>query len=403
MPQAPLQGIRVIDLSRLLPGPLATLFLADLGAEVIKVELPQQPDYVRHYPPFYTTAQGDTFSANYLTLNHSKKNIAIDYTRPEGRELLVELIRTADVVVEQFRPGYLAQYGLDYNTLAAMHPGLVYVSISGFGQHGPYASRAGHDLNYIAYAGILGLHTHQGKPLLPPIQIADIAGGSYMAVMGTLAALLARHRSGKGEHVDVSMTQGALPMLHLLMAEYWANGQVPEPENMPLSGGLINYEVYRCKDGKWIAFAALEPKFWMRFCEAVGKPELMGLGLEQNTSPEKKAACKARLAALFESKERDEWLRLDAEHELLISPVYQLDELEKDPHLQARQAFVEIPHPVLGSYRSIALPLGFKNHVPAAPTPAPALGAHTRELLHALGIDAAKIEVLQEKKVIRCV
>lgn len=403
MPQAPLQGIRVIDLSRLLPGPLATLFLADLGAEVIKVELPHQPDYVRHYPPFYTTPEGDTLSANYLALNRSKKNIAIDYTRPEGRALLIELIKTADVVVEQFRPGYLAQYGLDYESLRSIHPSLIYVSISGFGQSGPYASRAGHDLNYIAYAGILGLNTRQGKPLLPPVQIADIAGGSYMAVIGTLAALLARHRSGAGEHVDVSMTEGALPMLHLMMAEYWASGKVPEPENMPLSGGLINYEVYRCKDNRWIAFAALEPKFWMRFCEAVGKPELLGLGLEQNTSPEKKAACQAQLAALFESKNREEWLRLDAEHELLISPVYRLDELEKDPHLQARQAFVEIPHPVLGSYKSIALPIGFQNHLPVTPAPAPDLGAHTRELLRTLGINEAQIEDLREKKIIRYV
>jgi crotonobetainyl-CoA:carnitine CoA-transferase CaiB-like acyl-CoA transferase len=403
MSEAPLRGIRVIDLSRLLPGPLATLFLADLGAEVIKVELPQQPDYVRHYPPFYTTDKGERFSANYLALNRSKKNVAIDYTHPEGRQLLIELIKTADVVVEQFRPGYLSQYGLDYESLAQIHPRLIYVSISGYGQNGPYASRAGHDLNYLAYSGILGLNTHQDKPLLPPVQIADIAGGSYMAVMGTLTALLARHRSQQGEHVDVSMTQGALPMLHLLMAEYWANGQLPTRETMPLAGGLINYEVYRCKDGKWIAFAALEPKFWMRFCEAIGKPELLGLGLDQNTSAEKKAHCRAQLAALFESKSREEWLRLDAEHELLISPIYSLDELEQDPHLQACQAFVEIPHPVLGSYKSIALPIGFRNHPLPPPAPAPDLGAHTQSVLQALGIDTAQLEALKVKKIIHYV
>lgn len=400
MTTTPLNGIRVLDMSRLLPGPLATLFLADLGAEVIKVENPRQPDYVRHFPPFYQKEQNHCYSANYLSLNRSKKNLAIDYTQPEGRELLYKLIETADILIEQFRPGFLKQFGLDYDSLKGINPGLIYVSITGYGQNGPYAHKAGHDLNYAALAGVLALNGGDQKPQPLPVQIADVAGGSYMAVIGTLAALVARHTTGKGDHIDVSMSQGVLPMLNLLLANLWASQQNTPKSELPLSGGLINYDTYMCRDGRWIAFAALEPKFWMRFCEVVQRPDLLAAGLEQQTNPEKKEAFRQELRLLFAQKSQAEWLALDAAHDLLISPVYELHELETDPHWQQRNAFVQVPHPILGSYKSVALPLRFGQYHLASTTAAPELGEHSLQLLQELGIDEHTLQQLQKKGIL---
>jgi len=377
----PLLGLRILDLTRLLPGPLGTMLMADMGAEVIRIELPDAPDYVRSFPPYLN---GE--SAHYLAYNRSKRSVLLDYQTPDGKARFMELVKTADVVVEQFRPGYLDRLGLGYAHARAENPRIIYVSVTGFGQTGPYAHLAGHDLNYLALSGVLSLTgSHPDEPpVVPGVQLADIAGGSYGCVMATLAALYARQRTGEGQHVDVSMTDAVMPLLSAAYAlqsggaDHEMSGPVARGQ-LPLSGGLPNYGVYGCRDGGYVALGALEPKFWQKFCRLVNKPDWLGFLLPSDQ--EQLHSFKTRIGALFQEKDRDDWARFGLDHDLLITPVYTLAELDRDPQLSARQMIVTQQHPVAGSFRSIGVPLKF-SATPARPAwPAPQLGADTEAIL----------------------
>ncbi len=398
MEKRPLQGIRILDLSRLLPGPLATMLMADMGAEVIKIENPAQPDYVRNFPPVYE-AEGKEFSANYLAFNRSKKSLTLDYTQPEGREIFWKLVQTADVVVEQFRPGYLDKLAIGYSQAQKINEKIIYVSITGYGQTGSYSHLAGHDLNYLSYSGILGLIGEAGKaPALPAVQLADIAGGSYMAIIGTLAALQARNHTHKGQHVDISMTEGVMPLLIVPFTHYQATRQAQKRGETPLSGAFPNYNVYMCKDGKYISIAALEPKFWIKFCNIVQKPDFLGFAMPQESEQMQKN--KAALQAFFLSQEREYWLKLSQEHDLLISPVYEIDEVQQDKHLQERHMFVKMQHPKIGEILSLGFPIKF-SLTPAFPQNiAPEMGADTENILQNIGFSASEIEKLKSKNII---
>lgn len=367
----PLIGLRILDLTRLLPGPLGTMLMADMGAEVLKIELPDAPDYVRMFPPY---RNGE--SVNYLAYNRSKRSVWLDYRTPEGRERFMDLVRTADVVVEQFRPGYLATLNLDYKAARAVNPGIIYVSITGYGQTGPYAHLAGHDLNYLAVSGLLSLTGEvQGPPVIPGVQLADIAGGSYMGVIATLAALQARQRTGEGQHVDVAMTDAVMPLLSVAYALYAGTDTPPPRGTLPLAGGLLNYNVYRCRDGGYVALGTLEPRFWQRFCAIVNHPEWVSFAAPQ--LPEALAEKQQQVQALFLEKDRADWVRLGYENDLLISPVHDVDELAGDPQLQARNMIVEEHHPKAGKLKSIGVPLKF-SATPAQPSwPAPQPGEDT--------------------------
>ncbi|MDB5239933.1 MAG: carnitine dehydratase [Spirosoma sp.] len=376
----PLLGLRILDLTRLLPGPLGTMLMADMGAEVIKIEDPNAPDYVRAFPPY---VNGE--SANYMAFNRSKRSVLLDYHQPEGRNQFLELLRTADVVVEQFRPGHLDRLGIGYTIARTINPRIIYVSITGYGQTGPYAHLAGHDLNYIALAGVLNLTgdstTETGAPApltIPGVQLADIAGGSYGCVMATLAALFSRERTGEGQHVDVSMTDAVMPLLSVAYASF-AGGQLPERGTMPLSGGLPTYGVYRCNDGNYVALGTLEPKFWQKFCRLLDKPDWLGLG--SPADPVQLADYKAKIQTVFLEKNRDEWALFGKENDILITAVNTLADLETDPHLVARQMIVTQEHPVAGPFRSIGVPVKFSG-TPARPAwPAPTLGEDTQDVL----------------------
>ncbi len=407
----PLLGLRILDLTRLLPGPLGTMLMADMGAEVIKIEDPNAPDYVRMFPPHIN---GE--SANYLAYNRSKRSVLLDYQTPDGRDKFLDLVETADVVVEQFRPGHLDRLGLGYAIARARNPRIIYVSITGYGQTGPYAHLAGHDLNYLAVSGVLGLTGTDpaDAPVMPGVQLADIAGGSYGCVMATLAALYARQRTGEGQHVDVSMTDAVMPLLSLAYALQagvgergtdeegaepaagWANtrGEASSREasngglssrgpssrgQMPLSGGLANYNLYRCQDGRYVALGTLEPKFWQKFCKLVSKPDWMAF--LQPQSPAQLAGFKARIQLLFSERDRDDWTRFGLENDLLITPVNDLSDLATDPQLMARQMIVTQQHPVAGPFQTIGVPLKF-SATPAHPAwPAPLLGEDTDAVL----------------------
>lgn len=370
----PLSGVRVLDLTRLLPGPFATLVLADLGAEVDKVEDPHGGDYLRHMPP----QLGDQNLA-FLALNRGKRSIVLDLKKPEGREALLKMLPRYDVLIEQFRPGVLDRLGLSHASLRERFPKLVIAAITGYGQDGPLAHRAGHDLNYLARSGILGLTgPADSVPQPPGFQLADVGGGMW-AVIGILAAL----RSGQGAVVDIAMSESTLPFAMAQFGAIAAGGDAARGGE-PLTGGIAPYSTYKTKDGRYVSLGALEPKFWRSFCEGVGLDFDMGAMIP---GPHQ-AALRAKLGEIFASRTRDEWAAFGAEKDCCLEPVLEPRELRDDPHLRARGLFVEQETP-WGKSAQLRLPIG-----PAAESPAPAMGAHTRAILTDAGLSGAEIDAL---------
>jgi crotonobetainyl-CoA:carnitine CoA-transferase CaiB-like acyl-CoA transferase len=380
----PLAGLRVLDLSRLLPGPYATLVLADLGADVVKVEHPDGGDPLRRLPPLAGRESG-AFHA----LNRNKRSLGLDLKAPAGRDAFLRLCRGADVVVESFRPGALARLGLGWEVLHAANPRLVLCSISGWGQDGPAAQRAGHDLDYAAVAGLVGLNGAPGAPQPLPAPVADVAGGAWPAVAGILAALLGRGRDGEGTWVDVSMAEGALSLLALPLAMAWSRGTPPARGAEPLSGGRSSYGVHRTRDGRHVALAALEPKFFEAFCRAVGRPELAARQLEDGG-----AGPRAELEAIFAARTFEEWVAFAAAHDCCLAPVWEGDEPRADPQLRARGAFLEVETPWEGrAMPGLALPLRLQGAEPPRRA-APRLGEHGAAVLREYGFSAAEVEAL---------
>lgn len=375
----PLEGIRIVDLSRLLPGPYCSLILADLGAEVVKVEDPAGGDTLRQMPP----ALGEGSSAAFHALNRNKKSVALDLREEDGREGFLALVRGADVVVESFRPGVLDRLGLPWEKLADANPRLVLCSITGFGQTGPDRSRAGHDLGYTARAGILGFagEPHGRAECWPGVQIADIAGGALPAAIAILAALRERDRTGTGRHLDVSMAEGALGLMQIHLAASWATGVSPARGQGPLNGGYPCYGVYRTADGRQLALAALEPHFWLAFCAAAGRDDLGTKGYDREARGE--------VEALFAGRTFAEWLALSRSADICLEPVWEGDEVERDPQHLARQLFLDLEDPQLGNVRTLRTPIRI-GEPPARP--APALGADTRQELERAGVPPERIE-----------
>lgn len=384
----PLAGIRVLDLTRLLPGPLATQHLADYGAEVIKIEDPGGGDYARTMGAM----AGDT-SYFYQVVNRNKKSLCLDLKSEDGRALLLRLVESADVLVEGFRPGVMARLGLDYEALAARNPRLVYCSISGYGQSGPYAQRAGHDINYIGYAGVLDqIGTAGGAPAVPNLQIGDLLGGTMTAVMGVLMALIDARSSGRGRHVDVAMTDAVLAHAIFPLVEVLARGRArPRGEDL-LDGGVPCYGVYETADGGHMAVGALEAKFWLLLCDTLERPDLKPAHL---AAGEAGAQARAELAAIFRSRSRAEWSQLFESVDCCVTPVLRPQESLEDAHLLARGMVVEV-----GGVRQFAPPLRLSEFEFAGATAAPAAGADSAVLLAGLGLGDDEIERLRASGVI---
>jgi crotonobetainyl-CoA:carnitine CoA-transferase CaiB-like acyl-CoA transferase len=302
--------MRVLDMSRLLPGPLCTLYLADLGAEVIKIEDPQLGDYARAtlFPP---EGEGG-MSRFFREANRGKKSVALDLADSTDRGRFHELVRSADILIEGFRPGVVDRLGANYELLSSINPRLVYISITGYGQQGDKRLTAGHDLNYLAYAGVLDqLRDINGTPIVPEIQIADVFGGAMHAVTAALAGLVRRERSGQGCYVDVSMTDCCKPLNIAALT-------LPDRAASPIGGNYACYNVYRTSDGGHVTLGAAEPKFWANFCNAVGMPELIRLQYEEGETRE---ATKAALDRLFQQHTRDEWCDLLSDVDCCFAPV----------------------------------------------------------------------------------
>ncbi|HEX8733414.1 MAG TPA: CaiB/BaiF CoA-transferase family protein [Ktedonobacterales bacterium] len=386
----PLTGLRVLDLTRLLPGPFAGQMLTELGAETLKIEEPGLGDGSRVMPPLVNGV-----GAAFLALNRGKRSVALDLKRPAGREALLRLAERADILLEGFRPGTMDRLGLGYETLLARNPRLIICAITGYGQSGPYSQRAGHDLNYLGYAGVLGSLARPGAP--PPVpgpQLADVAGGSLLAVIGTLAALVARGVTGRGQVVDVAMLDGSLAFAPLLAGVALVTGAEPLPGAGPLTGALPGYNIYATADERYVTLGALEPKFWAEFCQRVGRPDLIARQFPRDAA--ERDAVIAEVAALFRSRPRAEWLALLANADACVGPVNTLAEAFADPQIVARQVIgrAEGGEPML---RSVPL-------LSATPARllggAPALGADTAAALAEVGYSAAEIATLRDEGVI---
>ena len=390
----PLAGVRVLDLSRLLPGGFCSLLLADYGADVLKVEDMGAGDYIRWSPPFVEGAARSAASALFLALNRNKRSIRIDLKQDAGREVLLALAREHDVVLESFRPGVLERLGVGFDVMRDVNPKLVLCSITGYGQDGPLRDRAGHDLNYLALTGLLGLTGEPGGPPVQPAgQIADVGGGALMAAIGILAALREAERTGVGQVVDVAMADGALSWLALVAARCLneAGTDAPQRGTLELAGGLACYRPYACADGGWVALGALEPKFWAAWCRGVSREDLVP---EQFAEPGSDGV--AAVEAVFASRTRAEWEAFAAEHECCLDPVLGLDEALASELVRAREMVVELDQP--GAAQPVSL-LGAPvklSRTPADPKrlPGPELGEHSVEVLRAAGYDEAAIRQL---------
>ena len=387
-----LAGVKVLDLSRLLPGGYCSLLLADFGAEVLKVEDTGMGDYIRWSPPFYEGVDESAKSALFLALNRGKRSIRLDLKSGGGKEALLRLVREHDVLLESFRPGVMERLGVGYERLREENPRLVYCAITGYGQDGPYTGRSGHDMNYLGLNGLLGLSGDAGGPPVQSAgQIADLGGGALMAAVGILAALRERDGSGEGQLVDVSMFDGALSWLALVAARYLAEGKPPARGELELAGGLLCYRPYACRDG-WVTLGALEPKFWQAWCRGVGREDLVEKQFEPPGSD-----AHAEVERIFLERTRAEWRAFASEHDCCLEPVLGLDEALDSELVRAREMVVSVDQPGAESVvRLLGVPVKL-SRTPGAPAgPGPALGEHTEEVLSSLGYSPEEVAALLE-------
>jgi crotonobetainyl-CoA:carnitine CoA-transferase CaiB-like acyl-CoA transferase len=384
----PLEAIRILDLTRLLPGGYATLMLADLGADVVKVEEPGKGDYIRWTPPMV----GD-FSTGHIALNRNKRSITLNLRTDEGKAVFKQLVERFDVVIESFRPGVMDRLGLSYKTLSALNPKLVYCAITGYGQDGPRAQSAGHDANYAGYAGMLSIVGEEGRrPVIPGVQVGDLAGGGMAAVISILTALLQRERTGKGDFCDVSMTDGIVSWLSIHAAEFFATRRPPERERMHLSGAYPCYRVYPAADG-WLSVGALEPQFWQALCVAIDRPDLTGDAFAMG---ERRDEVIRELEALFSTRSRDEWMKLFDGKDVCVAPIKDFSEAFDDEQIRHRNMVIEGEIPGTGPVSMVGNPINLSSDVAqTVRRPPPGMGEHNDEILGELGLGADDLERLR--------
>ncbi len=386
-----LDGILVLDVSRVGPGPYATMLLADFGARVIKVEDARQGDDIRHL--YHINGIG----AGHLVFNRNKESIGLNLKDPRGRQIFLDLAEKADVVLESFRPGVMDRLGVGYKDVQKVNPEVIYCSISGYGQDGPYRLRPGHDINYASVAGMQGMTgMPDGTPVIPGFQIGDASGGMF-AVLGTLLALQARARTGKGQYLDVSMMDGTLHWLFEPLFQYLAAGHSPQPGVERLSGGIPSYNIYRTKDGKYISLGILEPHFWRNFCQLLEREDLLE---HQSARGQAGDAARAEIAAIFETRTLEEWTQKLEGAEVCWASVTDLDGTFDDPQVRHRQLLVDDYHPVAGKIRQLGMPIKLTDTPGTIRKPAPAHGEHTVALMKELGRTHQEAEALRDAGVV---
>jgi len=372
----PLRNLKMLDLSRQLPGPYCSMLLADLGVDVLVVAAPNDP-----------------MGLGIPLIQRSKRSMTLNLKLEEGKEVFQRLVADADILLEGFRPGVTQRLGIDYDTLAKKNPGLVYCSISGFGQDGPYRDKVGHDINYLGYAGVIGVSgAAEQPPTIMPVQVADIGGGALTATVGILAALLARQHTGRGQYVDISMMDGGVAwnVFHMLM--YLVRRQQPERGKTQLTGHYPCYAIYETKDGKYVTVGALEGHFWRNLCTALGVEDFIP---DQFSEGERREEMFRVIREKFRQKTQSEWLLLLEPIDICFGPVNSIEEVFADPQVKARGMIHDI-----GGQKLIGSPIKLSDTPPADPTPVPDFGQHTDETLRGLGFSEAEIAKLHESRVV---
>ncbi len=392
-----LDGLKVLDFSTLLPGPFATLMLADMGAEVLKVSSKGKADIVIDYPPFI---EGTEISVNQAWLGRNKKTISLNLKEPQSVEIIKKLIMEYDILMEQFRPGVMEKLGLGYEILKAVNPRLIYCSLTGYGQTGPLKMRAGHDINYLARSGNMEQAGRKSTgPVLTNMQVADVAVGSMNSVIGILAAVYYRNNTGRGQWVDVSMYDGLIPFNSMDGAAFLATGKEPEREGERLNGGCI-YDFYETRDGRYLSVGCLEPQFWQNFCLCIGRAEY----IEGTVWPENIREVKEDIKQIIKGKTLQEWERIFEGKDVCVEPVLNLEEaLIKDEQLKERQMVVEVEVPLskgkkvrqLGTAVKLSecpIEYGYGGYP---------IGYHTVEVMRKLGFTPEQIEAMNKKGIFR--
>jgi len=381
----PLTGLKILDFTTLLPGPYATMTLADLGAEVLAVISGSRPDLAAILPPY---VPGTTLSTAAATLGRGKRSLTLNLKDPRAADVIDRLLNTHDILVEQFRPGVMAKLGLSWETLREKHPSLIYCSLTGYGQTGPLKDRAGHDINYLARSGLM---SYQGRrdagPTLMSMQIADVASGSNHSVIGILAAVIHRQRTGEGQHIDVSMTDGAIAFNAMMAAAYLVTGEAAGREEFLLNGASL-YDFYETADGQYLSFGGLEPQFFAAFCQAIGRPDLIPGGV----APPDLARVKAEVREILRGKTRAEWETIFAATDACVEPVLSLPEALNSDLARERGMVVEVPRSDgNGAVRQMAHPIQYSATPPVYRRTGVPAGTHTREVMAEIGFGAEEI------------
>jgi len=389
-----LEGIRVLDLSRLAPGPYCSMLLADLGADVLLVEEPAGTgsrltgQAARRLLERDISERAMAFNA----LSRNKRSIALDLKSEAARQVFYKLAERADVVLEGFRPKVVKRLGVDYDTLSQINPRIVYCSLSGYGQNGPYANLVGHDINYISIGGALGVIGWPGTPPAIPMNIiADFAGGGLYAAFAILTAIIARERIGRGQYIDMAMTDGVISLLAGAASQYFASGAAPRPGQSLLNGAVPFYCVYETRDGQWLSIGCLEPWFWDALCRALGCEDFIPYQMNADKHPEMFDYFRQE----FKTRTRDEWFEYLRQFDICVGPVYGLEEVFNDPQVRARDMLVEMEHPTVGKVQQVGIGAKLSETPGSVRSLAPRRGQHTEEVLLDLGYSRQQTEELR--------
>jgi crotonobetainyl-CoA:carnitine CoA-transferase CaiB-like acyl-CoA transferase len=392
-----LDGIKILELARVPPAELPGMMFADMGADVLKIETPSEtqedPDWQRR--------------SAFAYVNRNKRSLALNMKAPEGQALFKKLAARADVIIEGFRPGVMKRLGADYEAIRAINPRIVYCSLSGFGQNGPYRDYPAHDMNYLSLAGVLGLIGEPDrKPAIPLNLVADYAGASMHGALGVMYALFARERTGKGQHVDVSYLDTSVALLAATpnMRFFFSDGMAPKRGEGFLGGSYPYYAIYDTKDGKLLTIGCTEPWLWENFCKAIGRPDFARFARTQDqfvrAANAEEVKARQEIEAIIRTKSRDEWYEILVKADVCVGKVYDPEEMVQDPQVQARDMVVEVKHPTLGAIKEFGIPIKLSGTPGSVRTAAPYAGEHTEAVLREIGLSASEMTALREKKIV---
>lgn len=381
----PLDGIKILDLSRMAPGPYCTMLLGDLGADVIKIEQPG-------FGIIPIDVDEETWAA-YFALDRNKRSILLNLKNPEARQVFYKLVETADVILEGYRPGVVKQLGVDYDTVKKINPSIIYCSLSGYGQDGPYHDLPGHDINYIALAGALSaMGIRNGRPAVPLNLLADYAGGGQQAALGIVVALLCKERTGIGQYIDVAMLDGVIQLFGWEASEFFAGGKAPKWGDTPITGNVPCSNIYETKDG-YVSIGCFEIKSWENLCHELKRDDLIP---HQFATGQEKENIYSQLREIFLTKTKYEWFEIFSPKGIAVAPVLDLDEVFKDPHVLHRQMVVEVDNPKLGKVKQVGIGLKFSETPGRIRSTAPLPGQNTEEILSVAGYSVDEIKSLKE-------